>query len=86
MAAQLPVANPPHPTNPNCCRAPPLTLHAELELLGVSDHRGVQLLRRFLAQPVVTALLLGLAPEIGATVHAGDVEDGDALQGRVAQV
>lgn len=66
--------------------APPLTLHAELQLLGVGDHCARQLLWRLLAQPVVTTLLLGLAPQVGAPVHAGDVEDGNALQGRVAQV
>lgn len=66
--------------------APPLTLHTELQLLGVGDHCAGQLLWRLLAQPVVTTLLLGLAPQVGAPVHAGDVEDGNALQGRVAQV
>lgn len=80
---QLPRANPTHPSHP---RAPLLTLHAELEVLGVGDHRAVQLLRDFFAQPAVTTLLLGLTPEVGATVHAGDVEDSDAFQGRVTQV
>lgn len=63
-----------------------LTLHAKLELFGVRDGAGRHPLRSLLAHAVVVPPLLGLAPQVGAAVHAGNVEHGDALQGGVAEV
>lgn len=55
-----------------------LTLDAEFQFLGVSDD--------FPAFPDHSPVLLGFSPEIGATVHAGNVENGNALKEDVAQV
>ena len=63
-----------------------LTLHTELELLHIGDGAGGRSVRDLLAHAVVVPPLLGLAPQVGAAVHAGNVEDGDALQGRVAEI
>jgi len=61
-------------------------LHAELELLGVRDGAGRRPVGNLLAHAVVVPPLLRLAPQVGAAVHAGNVEHGDALQGGVAEV
>lgn len=55
-----------------------LTLDAEFQFLGVSDD--------FPAFPYHSPVLLGFSPEIGASVHAGNVENGNALKEDVAQV
>lgn len=55
-----------------------LTLDAEFQFLGVSDD--------FPAFPDHSPVLLGFSPEIGATIHAGNVENGNALKEDVAQV
>lgn len=63
-----------NPSFPNAS----LTLDTEFQFLGVSDDSPTF--------PDHSPALLGLSPEIGATVHAGNVENGNALQEDVAQV
>lgn len=61
-----------------------VTLNCERELFGV-DHRRPLVLALF-APLAVAPPLPALAPEIGAAVHAGNVENGDAFQGDAAEV
>ena len=60
------------------------TLDRKHELLGV-QHRG-PLVLGLLGRPSVAPPLSALTPEVGAAVHAGNVENGDALQGDGAEV
>lgn len=55
-----------------------LTLDAEFQFLGVSDN--------LLAFPDHSSVLLGFSPEIGATIHAGNVENSNAFKEDAAQV
>lgn len=61
-----------------------VTLNCKHELFGVK-HRGPLVLALF-PPLTVTPPLLALAPEVGAAVHAGDVEYGDTFQGDAAEV
>lgn len=61
-----------------------LTLHAKLELFSVRDGAGRHPVRNLLAHAVVVPPLLRLAPQVGAAMHAGNVEHSDALQRGVA--
>lgn len=56
-----------------------LTLTAEFELFSVCDGAGWHPVRNLLAHAVVVPPLLRLAPQVGAAVHAGNVEHSDAL-------
>lgn len=55
-----------------------LTLDTALELFRVRDALP--------AFPDHSSVLLGFSPEVGASVHAGNVKNGDAFQEDVAQV
>lgn len=61
-----------------------VTLHRKHELFGV-DHRRPFFLALFAAFPL-TPPPLALAPQVGAPVHAGNVENCNPLQGDAAQV
>lgn len=61
-----------------------VTLNGKRELFGV-EHRRPLVLALF-ASLAVAPPLLALAPKVGAAVHAGNVEDGDAFQGDAAEV
>jgi len=60
------------------------TLDGKHELLGVQHRRPLVL--GLLSRLSVAPPLFALPPEVGAAVHAGNVEDGDALQGDGAEV
>lgn len=53
-------------------------MDAEFQFLRVSDNLS--------AFPDHSPVLFGFSPEIGATIHAGNVENGDAFKEDVAQV
>lgn len=53
-------------------------MDTEFQFLGVNDDLP--------AFPDHSPVLLGFSPEIGATVHAGNVENGNAFKEDVAQV
>ena len=55
-----------------------LTLDTEFQFLGVSDDLP--------AFPDHSPVLLGFSPEIGATIHAGNVENSNAFEEDAAQV
>ena len=59
-------------------------MNCKHELFGV-EHWCPLVLALF-SPLAVTPLLLALAPKVGAAVHAGNVENGDALQGDAAEV
>lgn len=61
-------------------------MDTKLELLGISNHWGLQLFRYFLAHAVIAALFLGFPPEIGATIHAGNVENCNSFQWSASQI
>ncbi len=61
-----------------------VTLNCKRELFGVEHWRPLVL--ALFAPFAVTPPLLALAPKVGATVHAGNVEDGNAFQGDAAEV
>lgn len=61
-------------------------MHAELELFGIGDRARWHPVWNLFAHAAVVSPLLGLAPQVGAAVHAGNVEHSDALQGGVAEV
>lgn len=61
-----------------------VTLNCKHELFGVK-HGGPPVLALF-SSLTVTPPLLALAPKVGAAVHAGNVENGDAFQGDAAEV
>lgn len=61
-----------------------ITLNGKHELLGVEQRRPLVL--ALFAPLAVSPPLLALAPKVGAAVHAGNVEDGNAFQGDAAEV
>lgn len=61
-----------------------VTLNCKHQLFGVK-HWGPPVLALF-SSLTVTPPLLALAPKVGAAVHAGNVENGDAFQGDAAEV
>lgn len=61
-----------------------VTLNSKHELFGIQN-RGPLVLALF-PTLTVTPPLLALAPKVGATMHAGYVENGDAFQGDAAEV
>ena len=60
------------------------TLDCKHELFGVQQRRPLVL--GLLSRLSVAPPLFALTPEVGAAVHAGNVENGDALQGDGAEV
>lgn len=61
-------------------------LTTKLEHFGISDGAGRHPVRNLLTHSIVVPPLLCLTPEVRAAVHAGNVEDCDALQRCVAEV
>lgn len=61
-------------------------MHTKLELLGIGDGAASHFLWHFLTHAIVIASFLGLAPQVGAPVHAGNIEHSDTLQSRVAEI
>lgn len=59
-------------------------MNCKHELFGV-QHWG-PLVLAFFTPLTVTPSLLALAPKVGTAVHAGNVENGDALQRDAAEV
>lgn len=60
------------------------TLDGEHELLGVEHRRSLVL--ALLCSFAVASPFLALAPQVGAAVHAGNVENGNAFQRDAAQI
>lgn len=55
------------------------TLHTELELFSIGNGAEGNSVERFLAHAIIVSPLLWLAPQVRATMHAWDVQYGDAL-------
>lgn len=61
-------------------------MHTKLQLLGISDSAASHSLWHFLTHAIVIPSFLGLAPQVRAPVHAGNVEHSDTLQRRAAEI